>query len=226
MSAKFRRYDNSAIYGNDYNSVRNFLIELDSHNYHFGRWDWMFMSLEAEWADPKGIEKVGIWEDNQKVVAITTYDTTLGSAFLLVLRGYEELKEEMLIHAKENFSKDGQFRVLILDGDLEMQNIAAKNNFYPTQEREWDAVYQINLEKVKYDLPKGFQITSFKDNFDLYKYGQVLWKGFNHEMNEEGPFSFHWDKHSEEYKRSWEAPNVDLSLKISVVAPNGDYVSH
>jgi GNAT superfamily N-acetyltransferase len=226
MSVKFRQYKNITLYGDDYNNVRDFLIELDSHIYHFGRWDWMIMSLSNEWADPSGMEKIGIWEDNEKIVAITTYDTKLGSAYLLALKGYEKLKEEMLFHAKTNLAKDGNFRVLILDGDLETQDIAVKNGFYPIQEKECDAVFSIIPEKVKYDLPKGFQIISFRDNFDLYKYGQALWKGFNHEMKEEGPFSFYWEKHAEKYKQQWKRPNVDLNLKIFVAAPNGDFVSH
>jgi len=58
------------------------------------------------------------------------------------------------------------------------------------------------------------------------KYGQVCWKGFDHEMNGDGPYHICWKKHSEEYKNEWKRPNVNLSLKISVVAPNVDYVSH
>ena len=226
MSAKFRQYKNITLYGDDYNRVRDFLIELDSHNYHFGRWDWMFMFLGLEWADVDKIEKTGIWEDNGEIVAITTYDTKLGSAFLLTLKGYEELRPEMFISAKENLAKDGNFRVLVLDGDLEMQTIAAQNGFYPTQDKEYDAVYPIVPGAIQYTLPERFKITSFKDDFDLYKYGQALWKGFNHEMNGEGPFYLYWEKNSEGYKKEWNRPNIDLSLKIFVVAPNGDFVSH
>jgi GNAT superfamily N-acetyltransferase len=150
----------------------------------------------------------------------------LGSAYLLTLKGYEKLKEEMFRYAKTNFAKDGQFRALILDGDLETQDIAAKNHFFPTQEKEFDSVYPIGLEKINYFLPEGFKITCLKDDFDLFKYGQVLWKGFNHEINMEGPFYTYWEKHSERYKREWNRPNIDLALKIFVEAPNGDFVSH
>jgi GNAT superfamily N-acetyltransferase len=226
MSVGFRYYKNTALYGDDYTAIRNFLIELDSHNYHFGRWDWMIMSLGWEWTDPEGIEKIGIWEDDRKIVAIATYDSALGSAYLLALKGYEKLKEEMLLFAKTNLAKDGKFRVLILDGDLEMQNIAVKNNFYPTQDKECDAMYPIDPGKIKYDLPKGFRITALKDNFDLYKYGQAMWKGFNHEITGEGPFSFQWEKYSEKYQQEWDRPNIDLNLKIFAAAPNGDFVSH
>jgi GNAT superfamily N-acetyltransferase len=226
MSVTFRKYRNGILYNDDYSNVRKFLIELDNHNYHFGRWDWMLMCFWGEWTDPDGIEKIGIWENNNKIIAIATYDSTLGSAFLLTLKGYEILKEEMFIFAKENLSKDGKFRVLILDGDLEMQNIASKHNFYPTQDKESDAVYIIDNERIKYNLPKGFNIISFKDNFDIYKYRQVMWKGFNRETNGEGPFYLHWEKHSEKHKAAWNRPNVDLELKIFVVSPNGDFVSH
>jgi len=153
MSVVFRNYKNLTTYSEDYNNVRNFLTELDSHNYHFGRWDWMMMSLDEEWADPKGIEKVGIWEDNNKIIAIVTYDAKLDEVFLLPLKDYENLKKEMLIYAKENFSKDGQFHVLILDGNLETQNFAFQNGFFPTQEREWDAIHLMEQEKLFYTLP-------------------------------------------------------------------------
>jgi GNAT superfamily N-acetyltransferase len=226
MSVTFRTYKNTALYGEDYNNIRNFLIELDSHNYHFGRWDWMVMSLAAEWADPDGMGRIGIWEEGEKVVAITTYDITLGSVYLLTLEGYEKLKREMLVYAKESLAKDGKFRVLILDGDLETQETVAQNGFYPTQDKECDAVYPIEPEKIQYGLPRGFRITSLRDDFDLYKYGQALWKGFNHETNAEGPFYLYWEKHSGEYIKAWKRPNVDLDLKVFVVAPNGDFVSH
>ena len=228
MSAAFRPYKNTKLYCDDYEHVRNFLIELDSHNYSFGRWDWMMMFFHAgwEWADSGGLDKLGIWEDNGKIVAMVSYDTKLGSAYLLTLKGYEKLKREMLVFARENLSKDGKFRVLILDGDLETQDMAYQNGFYPTQEKECDAVFPIKGKTISYTLPQGFKIVSLKDDFDMYKYGQALWKGFNHEINGEGPFYLYWQKHSEGYNREWNRPNVDLSLKVLVAAPNGDFVSH
>jgi GNAT superfamily N-acetyltransferase len=226
MTVKFRTYKNDNLYGNDYTKIRNFLLELDSHNYTFGRWDWMVMSVWADWTDPEGIERIGIWQEDEKIVGLATYDNTLGSAYLLTLKGYEKLKREMFDYSKGNLAKDEKYRVLILDGDMELQNIAVNNCFYPTQEKECDAIYPISLETIEYKLPNGFKIVSFNENFDIYKYGQVCWKGFNHEMNGEGPFYLYWEKHSERYKQAWKRPNIDLNLKIFVEAPNGDFVSH
>jgi hypothetical protein len=40
MHVQFRTYKNDTLFGADYHKLRDFLIALDSHNYHFGRWDW------------------------------------------------------------------------------------------------------------------------------------------------------------------------------------------
>ena len=228
MSITFRLYKNTALYCDDYYKVRDFLIHLDSHNYPYGRWDWMMMHIcgRAEWVDPDGLDRIGLWEESGKIVALAVYDVRLGSAYLLTSIGFEYLKEEMLLYARENLAKDGKFRVLILDGDVAAQDIAVRNGFFPSQEKEWDAIYPIDTDKIQYRLPQGYVITSMKDDFDIFKYGQSMWKGFNHEMKEEGPFYAYWEKHSHGYKEQWKRPNIDLNLKIFVKAPNGDFVSH
>ncbi len=222
MSITFRNYNPELIFSEDYYKLRKFLIKLDSHNYHFGRWDWM---ITHSYLNKSGLPKIGLWEENGDVVAVATYDCSLGKAYLLMLEGYRHLGKEMLLYAKDAFTEDGKFCVLILDGDMEMQNIAALNGFFPTQDKECDAIYLIDNDKIRYTLPDGFTITSMADTYDLYKYGQVLWKGFNHEQNGEGPFVFK-EEELPEWEIGFKRPNVNLDLKIAVVAPNGDFVSY
>lgn len=62
------------------------------------------------------------------------------------------------------------------------------------------------------------------DTCDLYKYGEVLWKGFNHELNGEGTYDPNKDRAAAE--NEMKRPNVDLDIKIVVAAPNGDFVSY
>ncbi|MGE5653417.1 MAG: GNAT family N-acetyltransferase [Bacillota bacterium] len=222
MSATFRYYNPEPLFGEDYHKLRDFLVRLDSHNYHFGRWDWM---ITHGYLDKSGLAKIGLWEENGEIAATATYDCSLGKAYLLIDRQYRHLGEEMLLFAQDSLAKEGKFRVLILDGDTTLQDIAARHGFFPTQDKECDAVYPINTDRISYTLPDGFSITSMKDSFDLYKYGQVMWKGFNHEAKGEGPFVL-----TEEERPAWEIsfrrPNVNLDLKIAVVAPNGDFVSY
>ncbi len=217
---RFKTYNPEPLFGEDYNKLRAFLVKLDSHNYSFGRWDWM---ITHGYLDKSGLPKIGLWEEDGVVVAAATYDCGLGSAYLLADEKHRDLRGEMLDYAQGALVKDGAFQVLILDGDTELQDIAAKRGFLPTQNKECDAVYPINLNEIQYTLPEGFRVTSMHEDYDLYKYGQVLWKGFNHEARGEGPFVF---KESEWPDWEFMRPNVNLDLKIAVVAPNGDFVSY
>lgn len=218
----FKTYNPEPLFGEDYHKLRAFLVKLDSHNYSFGRWDWM---ITHSYLDKSGLPKIGLWEDDGAVVAAATYDCGLGSAYLLADETHRDLRGELLDYAQSALAKDGAFQVLILDGDTELQDIAAKQGFLPTQNKECDAVYPIDLSAIHYALPEGFRITSMREKYDLYRYGQVLWKGFNHESKGEGPFA----PKEEDFQRgelSFKRPNVNLDLKIAVVAPNGDFVSY
>jgi hypothetical protein len=72
MPIKFRTYVNDTKFGEDYYKLRYFLITLNDGSYHFGRWDWM---ITHPFLDEKGLDKIGIWEDNDEIVALATYDT-------------------------------------------------------------------------------------------------------------------------------------------------------
>jgi N-acetylglutamate synthase-like GNAT family acetyltransferase len=63
------------------------------------------------------------------------------------------------------------------------------------------------------------------EEYNLQKYGQVLWKGFNHEADGEGPYIFS-EIENNRLENEMKRPNVNLYLKIAVVAPNGDFVSY
>lgn len=222
MPITFRTCNPEPRFGDDYEKLRDFLIKLDSHNYHFGRWDWMITHSKLE---PDGLSKIGFWEDSGVLVAAATYDCALGKDYLLTLNGYAYLKEEMLLYAQEALAKGSQFSVQILDGDLGMQDIAVRHGYYATQEHEGDAVFPINPDTISYTLPAGFSITSLRESYDLYKYGQILWKGFNHEANGEGPFVFK-DEDLPAWELVFKRPHVNLDLKIAVVAPDGNFVSY
>jgi GNAT superfamily N-acetyltransferase len=218
MSVQFRNYHPEPLFGADYALLRDFLIRLDSYNYPFGRWDWMITHGHL---DASGLPKIGFWLDGGALVAAATYDCGLGKAFLLALPGYEDLREDMFVYAVDAFAKDGRCGVLIADGDLALQSAAVRYGYAATQEKDSDAVYPLDSGVPPAALPEGFHITSMKETYDLYRYGQVLWKGFNHEKNGEGPFVFDTD-----FTKEFERPNVNPDIKIAVVAPNGEFVSY
>ena len=131
----------------------------------------------------------------------------------------------MLLYAKDNLSKDGNFGIVILDTDLKFQDIAAGLGFYATEEKENDAIFYLNKTPTEYNLPEGFHITTMKETFDLYQYLRVLWKGFNHELNGEGEFQFSKEKELMSTEEMI-SPNVDLNLKVAAVAPDGNFAAY
>lgn len=156
---------------------------------------------------------------------MVTYDGEVGRYFLLVLEERRGLLVEMLQYSLDQFSKDETFLLLIHDADRELQDLAGNRGFVPTQERERDSYLEIHPDALGYRLPDSFSVRSMKDDYDLYRYGEVLWKGFNHEANGEGEYR-PGDAKLGALHREMTRPNVDLDLKIAVVAPNGDFASY
>ncbi len=222
MSIQFRNYTKQAGITEDYYKVRTFLIELGYAEFTYTRWDWM---TTHGYLDKSAVGKIGIWEDGEKIVGVATFDCQLGTSFCLAFPEYGFLKKEMLLYAKENQSRDGKFNVIIADNDLEFQDIAAELGFLATEQKESDAIFYLDKTSMDYDLPEGFYITTMKETYDLYQYGRVLWKGFNHELDGEGEF-----QSALENEQTWNnemiRPNVDLSLKVAVVAPDGNFASY
>ena len=223
MPALFRTYAHPAGITEDYYKLRAFFLKRGGADFPFGRWDWM---ITHGWLDKEAIQKIGIWEDAGEIVAVMTFDTQPGEGFLCVLPGYEDLRVEMVRYARQNLRRDGKFRLLVWDTDQSFQDIAAGEGFMASPEKEFDAVYPIvQPDAIQYTLPEGFRVEGMDEGIDIEKYGRVLWKGFNHERNGEGPFQLTVSKRrhlTEEMFR----PNVDLSLKIAVVAPDNEYAAY
>lgn len=222
MPVQFRNYTSEAGITEDYEKVRSFLVKLGYSEFTYARWDWMATHGHL---DTSAVGRIGVWEDSDGIVGVATFDGKPGKAFCLTAPEYAYLKKEMLLYSKDNLAKDGEFGIVIPDSNVQFQDIAAGLGFRATVKKENDAVFYLDKTSTTYTLPQGFSITSLRETYDLYQYGRVLWKGFNHEANGEGAF-----QDSEEKERIGTAsmlrPYVDLSLKIAAVAPSGDFAAY
>jgi len=222
MAIQFRNYNNKAGITEDYYKVRDFFIRLGYAEFTYTRWDWM---ITHGYLDKSSVGRIGLWEDDGKVVGVATHDCQLGDAFCLALPEYDFLKKEILLYAEEKLSKEGKFGVVISDRDYKFQDIAAELGFIAATDKENDAIFYIDKSSTGYSLPEGFHITSMEETFDLYQYLRVLWKGFNHELNGEGEFQYNEEK-ERECRASMLRPNVDLNLKVAAVAPDGKFAAY
>ncbi len=222
MAIQFRKYTGIAGITEDYFKVREFFIKLRYAEFTYVRWDWMITHLSL---DKSAVGRIGVWEDDGEVVGVATFDTRLGDSYCMVLPEYAYLKREMLAYARDNLKGNGNSSVVISDQDLYFQNIAASMGFNPITRKEYDAAFYLDNTSTAYELPEGFHITTMKETYDLYQYLRVLWKGFNHELDGEGPFQYTKEKEIAAHEEMVR-PNVDLDLKVAVVAPDGNFVSY
>ncbi len=222
MPITFRNYTAQPGITEDYFRVREFLAGLGYTEFPYARWDWM---ATHGWLDKSAVGRIGLWEDARGIVGLATFDTRPGEAFCMARPGDAGLKREMLLYAAEHLGRDGKFGVVIADRDAAFQSIAAAFGFFATTKKENDAAFYLEETSTDYALPAGFSVTSMADALDLYKYRSVLWKGFDHERDGEGPCPFS-DEDEAAARGEMIRPNVDLSLKIAVVAPDGSFVSY
>lgn len=219
MAITFRHYDAAERFGADYTQVRAFLLEMGATGFSYGRWDWMITHTMLE---EEALGRIGLWQEGDSLVALTTFDTRPGQGFFILRPGYGELRGEVFRYAMNNFEREGAYQAMIPESDKAMRAVAEAEGFAATASIEHDAVY--TGTKPEYALPEGFAITSMADRFDLYQYTRVLYKGFDHEAMD-GPFA-PTDADLELNRCEMLRPNVDLSLKVAVVSPEGDFVSY
>lgn len=222
MAISFRNYTNQAGITSDYFCVRDFLIEVGYCEFTYARWDWM---ITHSYLDRESLNKIGIWEEDGKMVGLATFDCQPDQAFCITLPRYEGLKGSMLAYVIKNLGKDGDLGVMIADTDRDFQEIAAGYGLAATEEKESDAIFYPDQQPIVYTLPKGFHMTSMKETYDPCQYGRVLWRGFNHEAKGQGPYVCS-QKEKAMINGSMIRPHVDLTLKLAVVSPDGNFVSY
>lgn len=222
MAIRFRNYDSKAGISKNYYKVRALLVALGQGEFTYARWDWM---ATHTFLDKNAVGRIGLWEDQGRLVGVSTFDGQLGTAYCMTMPAYTQLKQEMLRYAEEHLSRQGEFSIVIADTDTEFQNIAADLGYYASEHKETDSVFYPDKTQTRYELPAGFSITSMEEGMDLYQYGRVLWKGFNHKANGEGSFRF-TPETEQALSAEMQRPHVDLSLKVAVFTPEGNYASY
>lgn len=221
MAVTIRSYNNEPGYSADCKSVCEFLIRINrdkviTPHFLWARWVWQFgpyMSVEH-------LSHIGVVQDDDKIVGLVTYEGDIGEAYFCLDDEYAYLKPRLVEYALNNLSADGKVRISVPDGDLGYQQAARALGFCATQEKT--SVARIDADCADYALPQGFRIISFADEeFDADKYYDAIWRGFDNtrERNES-------ELKSMRSREGFNAPHIDLDLRVMVVAPNGDYAAH
>lgn len=220
----FRTYTGSRMETGDYQRLHDFLLETKNTEYTYARFDWMMTNWD--YLEDQYLGRIGIWEEEGKMVGSVLFDHSLDVIFPIVLPGYEYLYQEMYNYAKEHMVKEdnSELSIYAKDTNSELQKILKKNGMIATEEKEMVAVFDLSEEIPEVKNKKGFKLTTLEEYRDYEQYMKCLFKGFGHEENGE-VFSFTGES-LEKCKKAYERHNVDLSLKISLEDEDGEYVAH
>jgi GNAT superfamily N-acetyltransferase len=225
MSITFRNYHHPE----DYRKIDEFLIKHYQPGNADGNWiepAWEYMHSHP-YLDATALDKIGIWEDDGEIVAVTHYESRLGEAFFEFHPSYRHLCSDMLDHAESNLTgisqKDNKkyLFVYVNDTDPGFLSVVKSRGYEKDPDRDRPMCrYDIPNPFPAITLPEGFRLTSLAEECDWAKVHRVIWRGFDHgddvPMNEE---------ELESRRKLFDTPKARRDLKIAVAAPNGDFVA-
>jgi GNAT superfamily N-acetyltransferase len=230
MTTRIRSYAPSV----DYWRVSGFLTRHYRSENADGNWlepNWEYMHGHPS-LDHESLGRIGIWEDAGEIVALATYESTLGEAFFQLHPAYRHLRAELLTYAEEHLrgrSQDGRpyLRAYVNDGDAALLDLVQARGYHrdPGNTRPMSQ-FVIPDPFRSAPLPEGFRLTSLADECDWARVHRVLWRGFNHPG--EPPAG---EEELESRRRMFDTARSRRDLKIAVVAPPrpgqavGDFVA-
>lgn len=223
---RFLNYSDEERFGENYNMLSQFFEKYTGNglqeNWHIGRLDWM---LNHEYTNPKLLNLIGIWAEENEAVGTVIFDTDYPPVYFLCKPGYEHLYEDMYQYAEKVFKTDKWcengywLKTVIKDEDVVQAKFLKDKGFvfdgYPEDILE----LKCNAKnKFDYLLPKDFTITTFETEKNYEKYAELLYKGFDHEGEEEADVTYE--------SVAFREPHWNDSLKILVKSSNGEWVCH
>ncbi len=221
--ATARAYTATSGFTRDFFAVRDFLRRINADevatpSFLWARWEWAHC---LPYLDRTALGRIGVWESDGRVVALATYESSLGEAYLVVDPAHRELLPEVVDHALANLRHaDGRLAILVPHGDTELASLVAARGCEPAGVSEPNM--RIDLASLAdVSAPDGYRLSSMADESDLWKLDRCLHSGFDHPG--EAPSTdedIHWRW------VSTSAPGLDRSLCITAVAPDGEYAAY
>jgi len=122
--------------GSDYEAVSEFLAGLYQPENRDGNWlqpIWEY-AYTHPWFDEASVGKVGIREDEGRIVGVVTYELRLGEAFFNTHRDCARLKPEMLAYAEDHLSAYGddgrrRLRAYVADFDDAFEDVVVARGY-------------------------------------------------------------------------------------------------
>ena len=202
-----------------YEQVIAFLKEINQEdkihiNWNWGRFEWMmyhpYFHHDLE-------QSIGLWFDNEKIVALAIFDMYFGEASCLTLKGYEYLYEEVIKYAYTSLQDDNGLGICTNDKSEKEIEILKKNNFKKAEQKE--TIMRLDLD-CSYDdsLMDGLSFYELDPEKEPYDFQWVIFQGFDHGDNVEEFKKDYID--FKEYR-----PHYNPKVNMSVINEKGEKVA-
>ena len=174
---EFRHYGDA-----DYESVCDFLIELNRDSrehihWNWARFEWMIEHPEFD-KSLKGA--IGLWRDGERVVGAAIYDMYFGEAFCAALPGYTALYPAILEYAYRELRDDSGLAVALCDDCAEEIAAAKTLGFVPEAQAETVMRRELDAD-LPVSLPEGYRLTELDpEQEDPKEIQWLFWQGFDH----------------------------------------------
>jgi GNAT superfamily N-acetyltransferase len=211
-----RRYDMLS----DFTSAYNFLEETyDANTLNSYLLPQYFEYAHyLQWFDSLRAHRMGLWENEGKIVGISAYEMNIGTAHIHAKNTHTYLLRDMLYWAEKeiSISENGKrsLNVWITSEEPEKQHLLT-NSGYQFVRNEAINIFRYTNAFVERQLPEGYEIID-GTQVDYAKLAECFWRGFDHD--EIPP-----DENIDGNIKCWNAPHADKSLMTIVIAPNGEY---
>jgi predicted N-acetyltransferase YhbS len=227
MTVIHRPYTSDPRFGADFLRVKAFLASINQPEMVFpgfpwARWEWAF---SLPYLDRQHLDRIMVWEDDGEIVALATYESRLGEAFVAIAPTYSHLTAEVVAVATDRLADaEGRVRMYVPDRDPILQDVTYAAGFRPTADRDWNSWLPIASTTLDTNVPPGYRLATLAEEPDPIQYGKVLWKGFNHEAKE-GPYN-PTDQTLRDIAHQRSGPGYDPDLNMVAIAPNGEFAAH
>lgn len=178
MAAKQKQFKKE-----NYNDVCDFLMkhtveDKSQINWNWARWEWMYFHPEF---DQELMGTIGLWYDQEELVAIATYDMYNGESAFVIADGHAYLEDEIIAYSLQTFSDEAGLGIAVNENHLETIHKLEAAGFVQHENTENVLVKNLDTADFTYTLAKNFHCANINGLDDVVNYTEVLWKGMDHE---------------------------------------------
>ena len=169
----------------DYQAVCDFLIALNGErrhiNWNWARWEWMYAH---PYTNRDHLNSIGLWKVNDTVVGAAICDMYFGEAFCGALEAYEYLLPEILAYGYRDLKDETGLGITVREEDEKTISLLTTLGYQPGEQTE-QMLCRVLDSEIRTELPKGWCIREISLPEDALAYQIMIWKGFDHEGDQE-----------------------------------------